>query len=139
MGPYGVAQIYNPVSIVFGLEKTCLAREEKVIQTKYEMKNYLESLAKIHSRLKEDKEIHTAIIQSWQESQVTLYPKSIQTYRGKLVLINTELQRLKLKVARAVALFRSYTYGDEAKKDSDFDSENYSDSDTDSNSTEKDY
>ncbi|XP_045027137.1 uncharacterized protein LOC116919408 [Daphnia magna] len=122
-----------------GSEKTCLAREEKVIQTKYEMKNYLESLAKIHSRLKEDKEIHTAIIQSWQESQVTLYPKSIQTYRGKLVLINTELQRLKLKVARAVALFRSYTYGDEAKKDSDFDSENYSDSDTDSNSTEKDY
>ncbi|KAK4025896.1 hypothetical protein OUZ56_014933 [Daphnia magna] len=33
MGPYGVAQIYNPVSIVFGLEKTCLAREEPKVSS----------------------------------------------------------------------------------------------------------
>jgi len=42
--------------------------KEEISQTKYEMKNYLESLAQIHLRLKEDISIHTAIVGSWQES-----------------------------------------------------------------------
>ena len=42
--------------------------KEEISQTKYEMKNYLESLAQIHLRLKEDISIHTAIVESWQES-----------------------------------------------------------------------
>ncbi|KAK4003846.1 hypothetical protein OUZ56_005597 [Daphnia magna] len=70
------------------------------------MKNYLESLADIHSRLQDDIGIHTAIVDSWQDSSFH------QDLRGKLVLINAELDRLKWKVGRAIKLFRRYKYGD---------------------------
>jgi hypothetical protein len=41
--------------------------KEEISQTKYEMKNYLESLAEIHLKLKEDIFIFTAIVERWQE------------------------------------------------------------------------
>ncbi|KZS13516.1 Uncharacterized protein APZ42_021334 [Daphnia magna] len=88
-----------------------------------------ETTENIHSRLQDDIGINTAIVDGWQDSslhQDSSYPEWIQVSRGKLVLINAELDRLKWKVGRAIKLFRRYTYGDPDEQEYDCDSQHYS-------------
>ncbi|KAK4030544.1 hypothetical protein OUZ56_023787 [Daphnia magna] len=110
----------------------------KITQEMYETGSFPwnETTENIHSRLQDDIGIHTAIVDGWQDSslhQDSSYPEWIQVSRGKLVLINAELDRLKWKVGRAIKLFRRYTYGDPDEQEYDCDSQ-HCDFDTDSSS-----